>query len=111
MGRFYGNADDQSSQGSRFYENLKHINEVEAGLKGRMKDRQPTEGFKADNPEYRLVARANYAEGIIRRLNKQKHELMEKEAPREKIKAIEDRIRIEMQKFNNAVQILKDKAA
>ena len=57
VGRFYENSEGQSSQGNAFYANLKRINEVEAELKGRRKDRLPVDDYKAENPEYRLVTR------------------------------------------------------
>jgi hypothetical protein len=51
VGRFFGDSSGQSSQGNKFYSNLKRINEVEAELKGRTKDRLPVDEFKAENPE------------------------------------------------------------
>jgi hypothetical protein len=55
VGRFYGNSEGQSSQGNAFYSNLMRINEVEAELKGRRKDRLPIDEFKAENPECRFI--------------------------------------------------------
>lgn len=46
LGRFYGNAESQSSQGNAFYSNSKRINEVEGELKGRRKDGLPRDEFR-----------------------------------------------------------------
>jgi len=90
VGRFYGNSDSQSSQGSGFYSNLKRINELEAEMKGRMKDGLPVEEFKAENPDYRLIESANYAERAVSNLRKHKSSLVGKEAPKDQVKAVED---------------------
>ena len=90
VGRFYGNSDSQSSQGSAFYSNLKRINELEAEMKGRMKDGLPVEEFKAENPDYRLIESANYAERAVSNLRKHKSSLVGKEAPKDQVKAVED---------------------
>lgn len=108
-GRFYGDAGDQSNQGRRFYENLKRINVIEAGLRGRMKDSLSTSQFKADNPDYLLIARANTSEKSIQAWNKRKHTLIESDAPRDKIKAVEDRITAEMKNFNDTVRKVREK--
>jgi hypothetical protein len=107
VGRFYGNSEGQSSQRNAFYSNLKRINEVEAELKGRRKDRLSIEEYKAANPEYLLVTRANLAERMVSRLGKQKSELIERDAPRDQIKVIDERITRSMAGFNQRVKELR----
>jgi len=111
VGRFYGDANAQSSQGTTFYGNINRINEYEAEIKGLRKDGRGTEAAKfiAEHPEARLVMRANYAERQVQKLRKEKHDLLEKDAPRERIKALEDRIKSEMQRFNDAVKASKQR--
>lgn len=109
LGRFYGNSDNQSSQGNAYYSNLQRIYEVEAEIKGRRQDSLPVEEYKADHPEWKLITRAKYADNIIHKLKKQKRELIERDAGREKIKAIEDRITNEMRRLNDAVKKLEEK--
>ena len=53
--------------------------------------------------------RANYAERQVQQLRKEKHDLVEKDAPRERIKVREERIKMEMQRFNDAVKALKQR--
>lgn len=111
VGRFYGNSEDQSIQSSRFYDNLKTINEIENGLKGRMKDHQPTKEFREENPEYRLIMLANHSEKEVSKLHGKKRELIEKDAPKEQIKAIDDRINAAMSRLNEAVRKLRERKA
>lgn len=110
VGRFYGNSENQSSQGNAFYSNLKRINEVEAELKGRRKDRLPIDEFKAENPEYRLVERANLMERLVSKQRKLKSELIEKGAPKDQVKAIDDRITKLMAGLNQRVKDLRQEA-
>ncbi|SHL43508.1 hypothetical protein SAMN05216428_102398 [Nitrosospira sp. Nsp11] len=110
VGRFYGNSENSSSQGNAFYSNLKRINELEAELKGRRKDRLPIDEFKAENPEHRLVVRANLIERLVSKQRKMKSELIEKDAPNEQVKAVEERITKLMTGFNVRVKELRQEA-
>jgi hypothetical protein len=104
VGRFFGDSSSSSSQGNAFYNNLKRINEVEAELKGRTKDRLPVDEFKAENPEYRLITAANYTERAVSNLRRRKSELIEKDAPKDQVKAIEGRITQLMTRLNDRVK-------
>ncbi|MEP6879589.1 MAG: hypothetical protein ABI865_12145 [Nitrosospira sp.] len=61
-------------------------------MKGRRKDRLPLDGFKAGNPEYQLVARANLIERLVSKQRRMKSELIENDAPREQVKVVDERI-------------------
>ena len=106
VGKFYGDATQQTSQATTFYESINRINEYEAEIKGLRKEGKGAEAAKfiADNPEARLIMSANYHDRIVQKLRKEKHDLVDKGAPRERIKALEDRITAEMTRFNNAVR-------
>ncbi len=110
FGRFYGNTENQSSQGNKFYGNLKEINLLATELKGRRDDGVPTDEFKRDNPKYRLIVRAEHADRVVQKLRRQKREMIAKDATRESIKRIEDRITAEMLKFNEAVDQFEARA-
>lgn len=111
VGRFYGDAEAQSSQASTFYSNINRINEYEAEIKGRRKEGRGSEvsAFIAENPEARLVLRANHIERQVQKLRKEKHDLIEKGATRGRVKIIETRIKAEMEKFNRAVEASKQR--
>ena len=110
IGRFYGDSEGQASQGNAFYSNLKRINELEAELKGRRKDRLPIDEFKAENPEYRLIQRANLVERLVSKQRKLKNELIEKDAPKEQVKVIEGRITDLMAGLNQRAKALREEA-
>lgn len=80
-------------------------------MKGLRQDRKGTEAAKfiAEHPEARMVMRANYAERQVQKLRKEKHDLVEKDAARERIKVLEERIKAEMQRFNDAVKASKQR--
>lgn len=105
-GKFYGDASDQNSQGGTYYFNLKKINEIEAELKGRRKDRLPVDEYKTDNPEYRLIMRAKYTDNAIRKFRKQKSDLLEKGGHADKIKLIDAHISTKMKLLNDSVDNL-----
>ena len=102
-GRFYGNAEGSSSQGATFYKNIERLNEIEAEIKGRRQDGVPTDKYRLEHPEARFIALANQAEREVSKLRKAKRELVEKDAPRDRIKLIESRITMIMKKLNERV--------
>lgn len=111
VGRFYGNAGAASSQLSRFYENLRRINEYEAEIKGRAKDGVPREeidAYKAEHPESKLVGAANFIEREIWALRKRKRDLIKKDAPRAEVEKIEANMTKAMTEFNAAVDKLEN---
>lgn len=65
--------------------------------------------FLREQPDAYLVAQARVAETQIQHLNKQKHELVKQDAPREKVKDMEDKITAVMQRVNQAVERQKER--
>ena len=110
LGRFYGNAGDQSSQGNKFYANLKHLNEIEAEIKGRRKEGLPVDEYKAKNPEHRLIVRANIAESLVSKLRTKKRELLANDASREQVKVVEDRMTALMSSLNQRAKEVRETA-
>lgn len=108
LGRFYGDTKDQSSQGGKFYQNLKDLNELEAEIKGRRKDHEPTTDIYIKHPEARLVGFANRVENDVQELRRLRHKLIEQNASRERIKIIDMRITAKMQKLNERVKQLEE---
>jgi hypothetical protein len=100
LGRFYGDANSQAGQSGKFYSNLAHVQEVEAGLEGRMKDRLPIDKFKLENREYRMISEAKNVDKELRKLRSDKRKLIEQGGKKEVVKRIEERITMIMQNFN-----------
>ena len=104
VGKFYGDTTDQASQGGKFYQNLKDLNELEAEIKGRKKDRIPTADIYVEHPEARLVGAANRAEQDVQELRRKRRKLIEQSAPTERIKIIDMRITAKMKRLNEQVK-------
>jgi len=100
VGRFYLNAEGQSSQSSRFYDNLKSVFETETELKGLRKDGLDTSEYRANHPEAALVFRANLEQREISQLHKLRSEKLKADASPEEIKALNERITARMLRFN-----------
>jgi len=110
VGRFYGDTKSGAAESERFYENLKRINEHEAGVKGRQKNRDGgISDYVRDNPEARLINQANQAEKDIQALRRMRRELVEKNAEASRVKLVEERIKMRMKQFNDRVRTLREK--
>lgn len=70
-------------------------------------DRLPIDEFKAENPEYQLITAANYTERAVSNLRRRKSDLVEKDEPREQVKAVEDRITQLMKRLNDRFKEVK----
>jgi hypothetical protein len=103
-GRFYGDAGASSSQASKFYDNLKDLAEHGSELKGRRMHGEPTADYVRENPEAKLVPLAEAAEKQVAALRRQKHQLLEKGAPKDQVKAVEERTNAVMTRFNERVK-------
>ena len=100
VGRFYGDTKAGYAESSRFYKNLEEINILENQYKGRQKRQEGTADFVKENPKVRLAEAAHQVERNVQRLRKQRDQLIEKGAPKEQIKAIENRMTLQMKRLN-----------
>jgi hypothetical protein len=112
VGRLIGNAASQQSEATAFYSTSRKLNELETEIKGLQKDGrfQEASALRASRPDAYLIAQANRAERDISALRKQKSELVKAGAPREQVRAIEERITARMAALNRAVDGMKAKA-
>jgi hypothetical protein len=106
-GRFIGDAESKAADSQRFYENVTMLADFENEIKGRQKNRENVAEFMRDNPQARLWMVANTTENQISQLNKQRKELLERNAPKERIKQIENRKQEIMRRFNDRVKALE----
>jgi hypothetical protein len=100
LGRFYGDAASQAAQSGKFYESVTKLSQFEGQIKGRMERGESYSSILRDNPEARLWRKANSVENEISALNKKKRDLVEKNAPKDQIKRIEEIKKRKMQQFN-----------
>lgn len=103
IGRFYGEAKSKSSEGGKFYKNIIRLNKLETELKGRREAKDDVAGFRKDNPEVALISYANAAQSSISRLRKQKRRLIENNASKDRIEAVNELITNKMRRFNEKV--------
>jgi hypothetical protein len=80
------------------------MNIHENTVKGMRKRKENVQEYFRDNPEARMFDEAGRVEREIQTLRKRRRELVEKEAPKETVKAIEERITARMKRFNDKVQ-------
>ena len=104
VGRFYGNAESQSSQANRFYANVDLLNEHETEIKGMREDRKGLElaRYMRENPEARMFESVNKVEREIQQLRKVKRDLLKADAEPARIKMIENQIKMRMTRFNES---------
>ena len=80
------------------------LNKHEREIKGRIKDRVPTRDYLMEYPEARLYGYANQVERNISTLKKRRDMLIEKGAPKEQVKAVENQMKVQMKRFNDRVR-------
>jgi hypothetical protein len=103
-GKIIGDLGSNSAISQKFYTNVKNMAEHELVIKAHRERRQSTAEYMRDNPEARLWQRANSLENEITKLNKTKKELYQREAPKERIKRVEDQKIRMMNQFNDQVR-------
>jgi hypothetical protein len=103
-GRFYGDTKGSSAVSSAFYENLKEMNIHENTIKGMRKRKENVQEYFKENPEARMFDEAGRVEREVQALRKRRRELVEKNAPKESVRAIEARITARMKRFNDRVE-------
>jgi DNA repair protein RadC/DNA-binding protein H-NS len=104
VGRFIGDSEGQAAERNRFYNNIILLNKHEREIKGRQKDRIPTRDYLMEYPEARLYSYANQVERNIRTLRKRRDALIEQDAPKERVKQVENQMTVQMKRFNERVK-------
>jgi len=104
VGRFIGETTGIAAERNRFYNNLIELNKHEREIKGRIKDKVPTQEYMMQYPEARLYGYANQVERNIRTLKQRRDMLIEKGASKEQVKAVENQMKVQMKRFNDRVK-------
>jgi GNAT superfamily N-acetyltransferase len=106
LGRLFGNAASQASEGNAFYANTDKLNALETEIKGMRKDGKNVEAAELarSHPEAALMATANVIERQIQRLRREKRSLVEQGVSRETVRAKEDQITAAMARLNRAME-------
>ncbi|ENO82048.1 hypothetical protein B447_04903 [Thauera sp. 27] len=103
LGRFYGDTSGQSSEATRFYNNLREINLHRAEIEGRRKDGGDVQGYLRDNPAARIgMAGPIQVEGQVRKLREAKRIAVE-QGDTARVRVIDEQITMAMRRFNERV--------
>jgi hypothetical protein len=107
-GRFYGETKSSAAESGRFYKNMEKLNKHENEIKGRRESKQPLGDYLKDNPEARLAPMARKVYNDVRDLRKRREALIERDAPKESVQAVEKMITRKMQVLNDRVRALEE---
>jgi hypothetical protein len=107
-GRFYGETKSSAAESGRFYKNMEKLNKHENEIKGRRENKQPLGDYLQENPEARLAPMARKVYQDVRDLRKRREALLERDASRESIQAVEKMITRKMQVLNERVKALEE---
>jgi hypothetical protein len=108
LGRFYGETKSSAAESGRFYKNMEKLNKHENEIKGRRESKQPLNDYLKENPEARLAPMARKVYQDVRDLRKRREALLERDAPKESIQAVEKQITRKMQVLNDRVRTLEE---
>ena len=100
IGRLVGNTQQQAAQRTRFYDNIKTMNEHQAEMEGRLNSDQDVTEYLKKYPEAALSQEADKIYRKISQLRSEKEELKALGEGRESIKRIDDLILELMTGFN-----------
>ncbi len=106
-GRFVGETKSSAAESNKFYKNMLKLNELQSVVDGRRDRKEPIGDFMRENPETRLLPLANKTYKDVQALRKRRAALLEKDAPKESIQAVENMITRRMQVLNDRVKAMK----
>lgn len=106
-GRFFGDTKAAASEANKFYTNLKELNQHKNEIEGRRKNKEDVAGYIKENPEARLANAAGKIERNVQALRKKRRELVENDAPKEKVQQVEKQITAQMKRLNEMVSKLE----
>jgi hypothetical protein len=107
-GRFVGETKSSAAESNRFYKNMERLNRLDLEIKGRRENREPLGDFMKENREARLLPMANNTYKNIQALRKRRATLVERNAPKESVQAVEKLITRKMQMLNDRVRSLEE---
>ena len=104
VSRMLRNEDTPDKHWSRFSENMTHMNELENQIKTKAKKRYE---LMESNPEVRLIDMSNETDTAIKKLQKNKREIKERDGSPLAIKNIEELITRKQKIFNDRFEALR----
>ena len=108
-GRFYGKASGKAGTTAMYYANLKRVFLANERLEGLRERGEDTNEHLKVKPEATLEKYAFKQHRAVGKLRKQRRKLIEEDAPRERVKQIEDRIELIMKNVNRVIKNKREK--
>ena len=108
-GRFVGETKSSAAESNKFYKNMIKLNELQAVVDGRRDRKEPLGNFLRENPEARMLPMANKTYKDVQALRKRRKALVERDAPKESVQAVEKMITRKMQVLNDRVRALEER--
>jgi hypothetical protein len=108
-GRFVGETKSSAAESNKFYKNMMKLNELQAVVDGRKDRKEPLGKFFQENPEARMLPMANKTYKDVQALRKRRKALVERDAPKESVQAVEKMITRKMQVLNDRVRALEER--
>jgi hypothetical protein len=110
VGRFVGTTEGQAAEAARFYDNLREIGEHKVEIDGLRRDRRGAEAaaYNRENKTARLITMAERIQRDVSEMRKRKRELIKNNAPRERIKLIDQQITAKMRILNDRTRKLEE---
>ena len=108
-GRFVGETKSAAAESNKFYKNMMKLNELQAVVDGRKDRKEPLGKFFQENPEARMLPMANKTYKDVQALRKRRKALVERDAPKESVQAVEKMITRKMQVLNDRVRALEER--
>ena len=105
--RFFGSTTGGPYEATKYYNNLKMMNQHEDEIKDLKKHREPIMEYMADNPKAKLWTLSNKTESTINKLKKRKQDMIARGAKGESIKTIDALIATHMKRFNDTIAAAK----
>ncbi len=110
LGRFYGDTQGNSAESSKFYDNIRRMNNHKLELDGRRENGENIAEYISENRDAVLSTMAVRVQSEVGKLNKIKRELVEAGANKERVKLIEMQIASRMRQLNERAEALREKA-
>jgi hypothetical protein len=98
-----------AAESNKFYKNMIKLNELQAVVDGRRDRKEPLGNFLRENPEARMLPMANKTYKDVQALRKRRKALVERDAPKESVQAVEKMITRKMQVLNDRVRALEER--
>ena len=106
--RFYGEVSGKTSEGNKFYDNVKEMNVIRKAIKAREEAGLDTTEYTDKTPGWEASEEVGQYYREVSELRKERRELIMSGAPRSEIKAKDEEVTAKMKEFNDMVKSYRE---